>query len=124
MGLSRDEETFSIITEYLDRGSLDDILHNAAIVIEPEHVRLFALDAAKGMTYLHAAGVLHRDLKCGNLLVDKDWNVKVAVPYLPLPMPLPFHHSSPPPRPSLPLPLLLPVLLILTLTLGLWSLSR
>lgn len=78
MGISRDEDTFSIITEFLERGSLDDILHNASIIIEPEHVRLFALDAAKGMTYLHAAGVLHRDLKCGNLLVDKDWNVKVA----------------------------------------------
>jgi len=77
MAISRDEETISIITEYLERGSLDDILRNEGIVIEPEHVRCLALDAAKGMTYLHAAGVIHRDLKCGNLLVDKDWNVKV-----------------------------------------------
>lgn len=78
MAITSDSDTISIITEFLDRGSLDEILHTAAILIEPEHVRRFALDAAKGMTYLHAAGVIHRDLKCGNLLIDKDWNAKVV----------------------------------------------
>ncbi len=39
-----------------------------------------ALEAAKGMLYLHsrAEPVLHRDLKSANLLVDKHWHVKVA----------------------------------------------
>ena len=39
-----------------------------------------ALDAAKGMHYLHTRQppVLHRDLKSANLLVDKHWQAKVA----------------------------------------------
>jgi len=30
------------------------------------------------LTYLHGANVIHRDLKSRNLLIDKDWNIKVA----------------------------------------------
>ena len=39
-----------------------------------------ALDAAKGMLYLHAHSppIIHRDLKSANLLVDKHWRVKVC----------------------------------------------
>ena len=38
-----------------------------------------ALDAAKGMLYLHTRTppIAHRDLKSANLLVDSQWRVKV-----------------------------------------------
>lgn len=41
-------------------------------------IRKMCVDTCKGMTYLHSVGICHRDLKTGNLLVDKDWNIKVA----------------------------------------------
>ena len=37
-----------------------------------------ALDAAKGMLYLHTKNLLHCDLKSLNLLVDRAWTCKVA----------------------------------------------
>jgi len=44
-----------------------------------------ALDVAKGMNYLHSSHptIVHRDLKSPNLLVDKNWVVKVTFPSIP-----------------------------------------
>lgn len=36
-----------------------------------------AQQAAKGMHFLHSSGIVHRDLKSLNLLLDNKWNVKV-----------------------------------------------
>ncbi|XP_040989943.1 serine/threonine/tyrosine-protein kinase HT1-like isoform X2 [Juglans microcarpa x Juglans regia] len=70
---------FCIITEYLAGGSLRKYLHHQ----EPHSVPLnlvlkLALSIAHGMQYLHSQGILHRDLKSENLLLDEDMCVKVA----------------------------------------------
>ncbi len=74
----------AIATEYCARGSLYDLLHSAAAAPAaaaalPWHRRLaLLLDAARGVAYLHARGVVHRDLKSPNLLVTAHWRVKIA----------------------------------------------
>lgn len=79
MGVVTIPPDVSIVTEYISRGSLHSILHNPEIVrLEPGHIRKFSIGACKGMAYLHACKILHRDLKCHNLLVDRNWIVKVA----------------------------------------------
>ncbi len=37
-----------------------------------------AYQAAKGMHFLHSSGVVHRDLKSLNILLDSKWNVKIS----------------------------------------------
>jgi len=68
----------ALIIEYLSHGSLSSILKNKDWIIEEDHIRKFSLHTCQGMTYLHSRHIIHRDLKCANLLVDKDWNVKVG----------------------------------------------
>ncbi|MED6120786.1 Serine/threonine-protein kinase edr1 [Stylosanthes scabra] len=69
----------SIITEFLPRGSLYRIIHNNCQIDEKQRIKM-ALDVARGMNCLHSSTptIVHRDLKSPNLLVDKNWNVKVA----------------------------------------------
>ncbi|XP_055827890.1 serine/threonine/tyrosine-protein kinase HT1-like [Solanum dulcamara] len=70
---------FCIITEYLPGGSLRKYLHQQEPYSVPLNLVLkLALDIAHGMQYLHAEGILHRDLKSENLLLDEDMCVKVA----------------------------------------------
>ena len=73
-----------IITEYLEQGSLADILYGSNRVADDiwtyELVLTCALQAARGMLYLHShqPPICHRDLKSSNLVVDDHWVVKVT----------------------------------------------
>lgn len=71
---------FSILTEFLPRGSLYRLLHRPNLVLDERRRLRMALDVAKGMNYLHTSHppVVHRDLKTPNLLVDRHWVVKVC----------------------------------------------
>ncbi|CAL5206185.1 unnamed protein product [Lathyrus oleraceus] len=71
---------FSILTEFLPRGSLYGLLHRPKLVLDEKRRLRMALDVAKGMNYLHTSHppVVHRDLKSPNLLVDRHWVVKVC----------------------------------------------
>ncbi|XP_047158359.1 probable serine/threonine-protein kinase SIS8 [Vigna umbellata] len=71
---------FSILTEFLPRGSLYRLLHRPNIRLDEKKRLRMALDVAKGMNYLHTSHppIVHRDLKSPNLLVDRHWIVKVC----------------------------------------------
>ncbi|PRW51177.1 Serine threonine- kinase CTR1 [Chlorella sorokiniana] len=74
----------ALITEYCSRGSLYDCLAaareqpTAAAQLTWRRRLAMAVDAGAGLLYLHRRSIIHRDVKSPNLLVDKDWNVKVA----------------------------------------------
>ncbi|XP_066168456.1 serine/threonine-protein kinase STY46-like [Oryza sativa Japonica Group] len=59
-------------------GSLYDFLHKQHNVLDLPTLLKFAVDLCRGMCYLHQMGIIHRDLKSANLLMDKDHVVKVA----------------------------------------------
>ncbi|KAL1834579.1 hypothetical protein ACET3Z_004230 [Daucus carota] len=80
MGAVTRPPNLSILTEFLPRGSLFKLLHRPNIQLDEKRRLRMALDVAKGMNYLHTSNpmIVHRDLKTLNLLVDKNWVVKVC----------------------------------------------
>ncbi|KAL0308103.1 UNVERIFIED_CONTAM: Serine/threonine-protein kinase CTR1 [Sesamum angustifolium] len=82
MGAVTKRPHLSIVTEYLPRGSLFRLIHRPAAgeILDQRRRLRMALDVAKGVNYLHrlTPPIVHWDLKSPNLLVDKNWNVKVC----------------------------------------------
>lgn len=82
MGAVTQRPHLSIVTEYLPRGSLFRLIHrpDAGEIMDQRRRLRMALDVAKGLNYLHNLNppIVHWDLKTPNLLVDKNWTVKVC----------------------------------------------
>lgn len=80
MGVSFRELDYYIITEYVPRGSLFDILYRHKVPLEWKILHNMALDTCRGMNYLHSQvpPIIHRDLKSPNLLVGNNWDIKIC----------------------------------------------
>jgi len=69
-----------LVTEFMEHGSVKDVLANTEGKIDWKLKIRLAVDAARGMQYLHSCHppIIHRDLKNSNLLIDKKWRCKIA----------------------------------------------
>ncbi|APR85754.1 serine/threonine protein kinase [Minicystis rosea] len=63
--------------ELVDGESLDSLLVRGE-KLEPELARRHMVEAARGLADAHRAGIVHRDVKPGNLLVDRAGHLKIA----------------------------------------------
>ena len=66
-----------IVMEYLGGGSLDDVLRKGGAQ-PPRRVLAWLEQAALALDAAHRKGVVHRDVKPANLMLDRDGNVHVA----------------------------------------------
>jgi serine/threonine protein kinase len=68
----------AIITEFMSQGSLDNLIKDGDARWDDAQKLIVAYGIAVGMLILHRGGVMHRDLKPGNVLLNDRLEPKVA----------------------------------------------
>jgi len=68
---------YFIVMEYVAGESLKNVLENRTTLPLIQILNL-ARQICLGLDYAHRKGILHRDIKPGNILVDRDGNVKIT----------------------------------------------
>ena len=73
----------SIFSEWMDNGSLKDRIADGTLYEGTEEevqkrILDIAIQSARGLQYSHENGLIHQDIKPGNILLTKEWDAKIA----------------------------------------------
>ncbi len=66
-----------LVSEYLSGGTLRAVL-DAGHLLTPSQALLVGLDAVRGLDFAHRRGLVHRDIKPGNLIFDEERRLRIA----------------------------------------------
>ncbi|KAK7329269.1 hypothetical protein VNO77_23424 [Canavalia gladiata] len=80
-GFCFEKNLIALVYEYMGNGSLDRYLFHENKTIEYEKLHEIAVGTARGIAYLHdecQQRIIHYDIKPGNILLDRNFNPKVA----------------------------------------------
>ncbi|WFD01803.1 mitogen-activated protein kinase kinase kinase [Malassezia obtusa] len=77
LGFEQTLDTLSIFLEYVPGGSIGSCLRKHG-KFDEDTVSSFLNQTLQGLAYLHKQGILHRDLKADNLLVDFQGTCKIS----------------------------------------------
>ena len=72
-----DDGTYFIVMEFIDGSSLSDIIRREGALM-PERAAEIASDVAKALERAHAQGLVHRDIKSGNIMITRTGQTKVT----------------------------------------------
>ncbi|XP_078732976.1 serine/threonine-protein kinase PLK2-like isoform X2 [Lampetra fluviatilis] len=73
----QDAENVYLLLEHCSRRSLAHLIKARKFLTEPE-VRYFLQQIVAGLKYLHACGIVHRDIKLGNFFITERMQLKIG----------------------------------------------
>ncbi|KAF8652091.1 hypothetical protein HU200_063037 [Digitaria exilis] len=75
-GTDKEDSKLYIFLELVTQGSLASLYQKYRL--HDTHVSAYTRQILNGLTYLHERNIVHRDIKCGNILVHANGSVKLA----------------------------------------------
>ena len=78
VGICSVPPNLAIVTEYIERGSLYDLLHKKKSQLSEIEKRKITKQVLSSVAFLHGHDVVHRDIKSHNFLVDDNLTVKLC----------------------------------------------
>ncbi|CUS20728.1 LAQU0S01e13322g1_1 [Lachancea quebecensis] len=77
LGFENKNHVYSLFLEYVAGGSVGSLIRLFGRFDE-DLIRFLAVQVLRGLAYLHSKGILHRDMKADNLLLDVDGICKIS----------------------------------------------
>ena len=69
---------YELFFPFMENGAVDEVVYKQGWTPTWQAVLKLAREVCAGLTYLHDVGVVHRDVKPSNVLLDGSWTAKIG----------------------------------------------
>lgn len=70
-----DAEFFYLVLELCERGELLAAVKKTAAIVDEQQIAAYFAQIVAGVAFLHARGIIHRDLKLSNVLLTAEGTI-------------------------------------------------
>ena len=77
VGTFQDEDHLYFLFEHAENGMLEDLIKMCKRRLGEDLIKIYMAQLVNFLEFMQEKGVMHRDLKPQNIMLDQDYNIKV-----------------------------------------------